>query len=376
MSEPIRIPLIESIEARSASSDKDGMASNIFFDKDSKGTTFATKRPGISILQSGAGLGNGIFSYGINLFVFTDYYGTSYTLPSTLTMAACAYSGSIYVAIQHSSQYITSTDGVTWVVRTLPVNNTWQQIIWTGTQFVIVGSNFSGSSVCLTSPDGTTWTSRTIAASTHSFFDIAWNGSVFCIVDSGTANAYTSSDAITWTLRSLPSSADWTHICWGGGLFVTVANSTNKIATSPNGTTWTARTNASRSAYQFGGVVYGNSHYVIGPTGTGYDEKNTAVISTDGITWTNAVITVASNTYGWNRVAYDNVHIIIGGDNTVASTTNGTVWNVAGLNQVGASQVWNGYSQIGFGRNIAFYTSSGVSYAVFLSGSAPTVIPY
>jgi len=57
MPNPIRLPLVESVEPRLADVDKDGLASNIFFEKSSSGYSYATKRPGITVGATGSGYG-------------------------------------------------------------------------------------------------------------------------------------------------------------------------------------------------------------------------------------------------------------------------------------------------------------------------------
>lgn len=69
-----RQPILEEIGSRLATTDKDGLASNVFFDKNKKGTIYATKRAGLTSYQSANGLAEGIFGWNNTLYMFQEPY--------------------------------------------------------------------------------------------------------------------------------------------------------------------------------------------------------------------------------------------------------------------------------------------------------------
>lgn len=160
------------------------------------------------------------------------------------SMAAIAYNGSIFCAIQDSSSGVhsyTSSDGINWTSHTGIYSVS--SIAWNGSLFF--GPESGGSNHGQTSPNGITWTSRTMS-SNHTWTSVAWNGSVFCAICNDAAIAATSPDGITWTDRTMPGNQPWSSIAWNGSVFCAVANTASaantSAATSPDGITWTYRT--------------------------------------------------------------------------------------------------------------------------------------
>jgi hypothetical protein len=87
--------------------------------------------------------------------------------------------------------------------RTLPVSANWYSIAWNGTVFCAVAS---GSAIAATSPDGITWTQRTLPVSAN-WRSIAWNGTVFCAVAYNSTIAATISETFSTTLLEVPNIA-------------------------------------------------------------------------------------------------------------------------------------------------------------------------
>lgn len=71
-----RVPLIVNLSQRDEGAAKDSMTNNVFYDKNTKGDTYATKRPGLDLYHTGTTEGNGIYVYNNILFIFKD---NSYT---------------------------------------------------------------------------------------------------------------------------------------------------------------------------------------------------------------------------------------------------------------------------------------------------------
>ena len=91
---------------------------------------------------------------------------------------------------------LSSTDGLAWTEVQMPVSATLEKIVWSGNQFVAVGSLDppDGTPVALTSPDGITWISHDTGFNNPA--DITWDGSQFVVVGGG--GVATSVDGITW----------------------------------------------------------------------------------------------------------------------------------------------------------------------------------
>lgn len=71
MADAQRFPLYAPLLQRDATSDKDALAKNVFYDS-VESMTYATKRPGIEAYISATGEGLGIFFYDEEVFTFTD----------------------------------------------------------------------------------------------------------------------------------------------------------------------------------------------------------------------------------------------------------------------------------------------------------------
>lgn len=161
----------------------------------------------------------------------------------------CA-AGTTFVA-PFSPVAATSSDGVTWVQRTLPVTATRIAAAPNGTFCAVSASGQAATST----NNGITWTKRTLPG------NLLWEGiaispnGTFCAISSGSAEgglpgsavAATSSDGITWVQRTLPVVASWTNLAAApNGTFCAVARLNGALATIAaisvdNGASWTSR---------------------------------------------------------------------------------------------------------------------------------------
>jgi hypothetical protein len=159
-----------------------------------------------------------------------------------------------FLASQGSTIAATSTDGITWTQRTLPVSAGWYSVTYGNGTFVAVSIATTGYAHAATSPDGITWTQRTLPVSA-SWKSVTYGNGTFVAVAYSSATAATSPDGITWTQRTLPVSAGWRTVTHGNGTFVAVARLNNIAASSTDGITWTQRTLP--VANNWWGVTYG-----------------------------------------------------------------------------------------------------------------------
>jgi hypothetical protein len=197
-----------------------------------------------------------------------------------------AFGAGIFVwsATDARSQIATTTDGTSWVSRTLPVSATWNSIIYASNNFVAVAE--SGAGGIATSTNGTTWTQRTLPASlTATRTEVVYGGGSFVIITGGSNQAAHSTDSITWTQQTLPvtlagnSNPSGSSLAYGNGVFAAISYGSDAAASSTNGITWTARTLAVTEYCT--DVEYGNGVF----TTTAYN-RSTSHVSTDGTTWT------------------------------------------------------------------------------------------
>jgi hypothetical protein len=72
MPEPFRLSLTAKLSPRDSTSEKDSLSANVFYEKDSKGTVRAVKRPGLVSYLEASGAASGIFYYDGQLFSFTN----------------------------------------------------------------------------------------------------------------------------------------------------------------------------------------------------------------------------------------------------------------------------------------------------------------
>jgi hypothetical protein len=71
------------------------------------------------------------------------------------------------------------------------------------------------SATAASSTDGITWTQRTLPVSSL-WIKVAYGGGVFTAITGSYDIAASSTDGITWTQRTLPTSSSWESIAYGG----------------------------------------------------------------------------------------------------------------------------------------------------------------
>lgn len=248
---------------------------------------------------------------------------------------ALMFNGSRYIATTWGANgnpnATYSVDGLTWFPLTSlgTPNKAWSRIAWNGIVHVVVGGN-TGTGGGAYSYDGLNWAASNMptvgSVSGQGFYweDVAWNGSVWCAVQSyngttRTNHCATSSDGINWTARSMPEAARWKTITWNGSLFVATRNeATASYATSPDGVTWTAR------AFPVAMIVLGvcwNGSILVALNATA--GATVAYTSPDGINWTARTIPAGS----WYRIAWNGSLFFAGTDTTAGATSpDGITW--------------------------------------------------
>ena len=230
---------------------------------------------------------------------------TSTTLAFDRQLINPAFGGGNFIAIEKLQNLsFTSSDGVTWVQRTLPTllaGRFWSGITYGNGEFLLVaaGNNSTVTSVtykssngvnwtqvgvidastfmqafrvvygngiylvfslgstdstCFTSTDGVTWVKRTISGFTALDNPIFLNGKFYFTSNSSSASFVSSSDGVTWATGTFPATAFWKSITYLNGIYFAVANGAS-AARSADGVTWTSFTMPASSLWTVAGTI-------------------------------------------------------------------------------------------------------------------------
>lgn len=286
---PIRLPLIEPLENRDATTTTDAKVLNGLIEQSTRGTLRVIKRPGQRLAFSGTpGIGQGVDNYLGNLYsisgdflnafgstglVLTATQVTGSAAFSTRTLqASIGYQGKLWVFGGINSAGValndiwSSVDGLSW---TNVGTGAWSPrggmeiINFNNTLYLMGGIDNSANllSDVWSSVDGVNWTLLTVAAwpgrynfgltSSTSLLYVAGGAAGVANGDSSMySDVYSSSDGVSWT--RLVANAPWvartnfgffylnnTLFVIGGLLLDQFAKATSDLWSSPDGITWT-----------------------------------------------------------------------------------------------------------------------------------------
>ncbi|MEO8102392.1 MAG: Ig-like domain-containing protein, partial [Betaproteobacteria bacterium] len=229
--------------------------------------------------------------------------------------SSVVWSGTQFVIV--GSGILTSPDGVTWTPQNPGTPQTLNSVVWSGTQFVAVGS----AGVILTSPDAVTWTSRP-SGTPQGLIAVAWSGTKFAAT--GGSTVVTSSDGTIWTVTTTTLPVPVVSLASSGPLFVGVggngASGAPWVITSPDGVTWTQNNPAGYTLYS---VTWSGTQFVaVGDAGlnfqTGsFNTNGTILTSPDGFAWTPRNAGALGPLYGinWSGAQY----VAVGGHTSTGS---------------------------------------------------------
>lgn len=367
MTDAIRFPLYAPLLQRDATSEKDALATNIFYDS-VESVTYATKRPGIDTYASGLGQGLGIYFYDDELFIFqgvdnttwtntvagnglvvtkqwsalndgtnytsrgvlsttTGYRWKSTSLPQNWKFSGMAFGNGIFVISAEfkdpittppvlSDKFYYSSDGYSWSETNTVGSST--GILYLNNRFFALG-NFSYNSKPKYSFDGITWVDYT-GSQGITLGTTTWNGSVYCSADSLAGSSVvikTSPDALTWTTQS--------PIAGTHGLIYSIASKTSTgtmvIAegdnvidySTDNGVSWTTVTLPTiNSGDECKKVLFVNNLFVV------LTDGGAMLTSPDGITWTFKSYVLGVPGSSFESFAYANGRYIV----TLLTSTN------------------------------------------------------
>ena len=133
-------------------------------------------------------------------------------MPASVNWQSTTYGNGVFVAVVYNSTTAaSSTDGITWALRTMPASVQWYSTTYGNGVFLAIAA---GTTTAASSTDGITWTLRTMPASAY-WYSTTYGNGVFLAVVSSSTTAASSTDGITWTLRTLPTTASWEIIVSG-----------------------------------------------------------------------------------------------------------------------------------------------------------------
>ncbi len=259
---------------------------------------------GTNVTLNGITYGNGQFvAVGAGGVILASSNGSTWvrrSVPVSNTLNAVTYGTNGYVTVGSSGVILKSLDTVTWTVQTSTIPTTLYGVTYGTNRYVAVGSNL----VVLTSTDGTVWTNRNSGVGVLS--GVAYGSNVFSCVGGRDSSSMTGARSINggdiWFNAPLGGNNGHFGVAYGRGNFVAVGRN-GSVRTSPTAISWTAA--SSYVSDRLEGICFGVGQFVaVGANG--------AVLSSrDGSTWRPLTSGVSAGLHG---VAYGPRRFVAVGD--------------------------------------------------------------
>lgn len=320
----------------------------------------------------------------------------------TTSGAATLYSvysdGTNLISHGASGRFITSTNGVIWVLRTSGFGTTDILASAYGNNIYTIGGR---NGLFASSTDTITWTSRNSSFGTTQINGIIYGNNTY--VMAGQTGAITtstdailstygqgaylavSSDTITWTLRTVGTNTeDITAFASNNSFYVAGAQSSiglSNIIVSTDAINWVVRTSPfiftanNNTINAINSIIYDGSTYFVAGTGRGQ-----YAVSTDTVIWILRTTGFGSDTNSTNAVSYGLIgstptyvaagsNIASGGASILATSTNTITWT---LRTSGGSNAFslgynNGIFMLGVTNGIVSSTDA-ISWTLRTSG--------
>ncbi len=288
-------------------------------------------------------------AYGASTFVVTSTHGiytttdgvtlTSRTNPVGAYISEVVFANSVFVGFTGGFGVVTSTDGITWIVRAGVVSKAPDGTsIWDGTNFVAAGT---ASNLVITekATAGVTWTAGTattvggsgIAIAYRSTATAVWAMSV--VVTGGPGQLFSSSDGVTWTYRKTLEVNDNAYAFACDGTTFVAGTSRGRIYTSTDAITWTQI-----SATGYTAIV---GSYLDEYTVSDVTTRHTWLLADNGalIKDSSQLIETGISTT-WRDMVRCGDHLIVVGDGgKVATSVDGILWSEQTSNSPGAADL-------------------------------------
>jgi titin len=234
-----------------------------------------------------------------NIQYIIRMYVTNFAGTSPVSSNVFAAVPPTLIATGTSTLYV-SLDSITWLKQPHPTNITLSSVVWTGSNWIGVGS---GTFTSIISSNGTIWTNGlNVIPSANA---IAWNpldkyGVAAVRGVSVNGDAYITRDGKTWTNPSFPmsntnaKSQSASGIAWNGSSWMIVGRTfagTHTAALSLNGINWTPVNSFSSngmSGSEFGtafGVAWNGTSWLVVGQNTQNNNLPAGISSNNGTNW-------------------------------------------------------------------------------------------
>jgi hypothetical protein len=295
-------------------------------------------------IQSLPRIGNWFsMAFGADVFVVIDnsicstgaysadgYTWYSFTLPATVTWLSVVYGNSLFVAIaSDSNSYATSTNGITWTLRTFTQSSNRKTLSFGNGKFVITSEVFTdtGNNPIYTtsssaSADGINWTAGGNLPGTSNYNSVFLGYGNFVAVPANSGTAAVSVDGLAWSGIGIDGNYLSTFGAYGNGISIILGgDSYQHYKRTTNGTAWI---NSDFPVhYNFKNITYANGQFLVIATGT----SDLALTSIDGVNWITRRLPRIGN---WKAIAYGNGRYVAVDTATVRSLVSydANIWDV------------------------------------------------
>jgi hypothetical protein len=272
-----------------------------------------------------------------------------------------------------------SSDGLSWIGSSSG-NSIFSDalgVAWNGTMWVAVGS---GSNKIAYSSDGITWigSSSGNAMISTCGYGVAWNGNMWVAVGQGTNTIAYSSDGITWI--GVPGStalfSGGFAVAWNGTMWIAVGGGSvrpNTIVYSYDGINWKGLGNSLFNNWGGKGVAWNGTMWVA------VGEKSPSInYSYDGLNWISANISNLTLTIG-NAVAWNGkMWVVVGGANGSGESTYTITYSYDGINWTGVTGSTDIFKLVGNGVawNGTMWTAVGGTTTYAYNNQGNILSPY
>lgn len=183
-----------------------------------------------------------------------------YTLPFSAYGGSIVFGGDkLVVVCGETNKALYSTNGTTWTQTTLPVNTTWDTVVYANGVFVASATDRDTTPYTFNiaySTNGTTWTKVTTLHPAGVWYKLNCVNNIFMVEDRPTGEYTSSTDGVTWSLITpYPKPT-----AYGIGIYLGESSNTETISCSADKNTWYT-TNIKELGWI--GQEFGNGKFVL-----------------------------------------------------------------------------------------------------------------